>query len=113
LDQPVQLGSELVAAPGQHEPTIEIWKRTQENELRLSVVKQSEIPRGSPVEKPSEWSKLLAQSYMRYLCNEHKAASAELVRHSRELVMPVDLYMPRKQAFNELTSHFGEYRREQ
>jgi hypothetical protein len=111
-DQPVQLGTEVIAAPGKAAPTIEIWEDDKGGVLRLTHKPQHMIARDRPVVKPSEWSKVLAQSYMRYLCKEHGAHSAELVRHSRELIMPMDMFVPRPDVFKELKSHFGEYRRE-
>jgi hypothetical protein len=113
-DQPVQLGTEVIAAPGKAAPTIEIWDKDKKdnNVLKLTQKLQNEVPRNPPPVRPSEWSKLLAQSYMRYLCKEYGAHSAELVRHSRELIMPQDMFVPRPDGFNELQSHFGEYRRE-
>jgi hypothetical protein len=112
-DQPVQLGTEVIPAPGAAMPMVEIWEPGEGGVLKLVQKPQHLVPRNKPVVRPTEWSKLLAQSYMRYLCNEHQATSAELVRHSREVIMPQDLFVPRPDAFNELKSNFGEYRREQ
>jgi hypothetical protein len=112
-DQPVQLGTEVIAAPGKAMPTIEIWENGKDGVLKLTQKPQNDVPRNQQVVKPSEWSKLLAQSYMRHLCREYGAHSAELIRHSRELIMPSDLYVPRPEAFIELKSNFGEYRREE
>jgi hypothetical protein len=112
-DQPVQLGTEVLGAAGGTVPVIEIWEPGEGNVLRLVKKEKNLVPRDRPVVRPSEWSKLLAQSYLRYLCKEYQADSAELIRHSRDLVMPMDLFVPRPDAFNELQSNFGEYRREQ
>jgi hypothetical protein len=52
---------------------------------------------------------------MRHLCREHGSKSAELVRHSRETIYPIVLFMPEPpgpETFVPLKSHFGEYRRE-
>lgn len=112
-DQPIQQqGTEVVAAPGKDVPKVEFWDMVDGN-LRLKSVEAHLVPRDRQLMKPSEWSRLLAQSYMRHLCKEHHAASAELVRHSRELVLPDYMFVNRPEAFKELTSHFGEYRREE
>lgn len=111
-DHPVQLGTEVLPKAGGPVPTIQIWEM-QDGQLRLVDKEKNLVPRERPAVQPSEWSKLLAQSYMRYLCKEYQAESAELIRHSRELVMPQDMFVPRPDAFNELKSNFGEYRREQ
>jgi hypothetical protein len=111
-DQPVQLGSEVLGKGGEI-PVIEIWEMGEGQTLHLVKKQKNLVPRDRPVVRPSEWSKLLAQSYMRHLCKEYQADSAELIRHSRELVMPMDMFVPRPDALNELKSNFGEYRREQ
>jgi hypothetical protein len=112
-DQPVQPpGTEVVAAPGKAMPTVEIWVGNGDV-LKLTPTPQNDIPRDRQVIKPSEWSRLLSHSYMRYLCKEHQAASVELVRHSREMVLPDYMFVNRPEAFKELESHFGEYRREE
>ncbi|HZZ76895.1 MAG TPA: hypothetical protein VFE62_00155 [Gemmataceae bacterium] len=111
-DSPLQMGTEVLPKAGGPVPTIEIWEMN-EGQLHLVQKEKNLVPRDRPVVRPSEWSKLLAQSYMRYLCKEYGADSAELIRHSRELIMPMDMLVPRPDAFNELQSNFGEYRREQ
>ena len=47
---------------------------------------------------------------MQQLCRRHGAASAELIRHTREPVPPAVLFLPESPAddFDELTSNFGE-----
>jgi hypothetical protein len=112
-DQPVQTqATEVVAAPGKDVGKVEFWDMV-DGDLRLKSVETHLVPKDRQVMKPSEWSMLLAHSYMRHLCKEHKAASAELVRISRGLIMPMDLFMSRPDAMKQLSSHFGEYRREE
>jgi hypothetical protein len=69
-----------------------------------------------PVHRPSEAGKILAESYLRHLCREHNAASAELVRHHRNKLMVARWILPGDppaEEMMEIKSHFGVYRREQ
>lgn len=114
-DQPIEpLGSEIIAPVKQKIQTVTIWE-PGEKEMTLKKVPLHLIPRDRPVMGPSEWSLILAQSYMRHLCREHNAASAELVRHSRDVVWPSYLFIPDNElppnAFETLNCNFGEYRR--
>ncbi len=94
-------------------PTKEIWEEIN-GVLHLKRVES--VPRDRSYFRPSPTAKVLAESYMRYLCNEHKAASAELVRFSKQAVMPIMLFVNedemRRRLPPVLESHFGEYRRE-
>ena len=116
-DQPAQNeGTERIGPAGnlvKRLPTKEIWEPDARGVLYLKDVER--VPNDREVYRPSPTAKVLAKSYMRYLCNEHNAASAELIRYSRQAVMPMILFMPdapNPQAFHELESNFGEYRRE-
>jgi hypothetical protein len=87
--------------------------------LRLQLVSVPEyqegaIPRDRPLSRPSDWSLLLARSYLRYLCQKHNAHSAELVRHSQEPVMPALMFSPEQppETFVETQSNFGDLRRD-
>jgi hypothetical protein len=115
-DQPVEPpGQEAIPAPKQQAQMITIWEPA-EKQMTLKRVPMHLIPRDRPVLSPSEWSLVLAQSYMRHLCREHRAASAELVRHSRDVIWPSYLFFeegPPPGAFEELICNFGEYRRDQ
>ena len=116
-DQPVPPAriTEVIPAPGKEVPTIEIWEMSEQGVLRLKHMPEDKVPRNPPAIRPTEGAKLFAQAYMRHLCREHKATSAELIRHTRETVTPTDMFnaAPRgPDFFNELKSHFGEYRRE-
>lgn len=87
----------------------------------LKSVPEHLVPRDRPVLSPSEWSLLLAKAYARHLCREHNAVSAEIVRHSREQVLP-PTWLPRMPGqeraeppdplFMELVYNFGVHRRE-
>ncbi|MSU78783.1 MAG: hypothetical protein EXS16_11900 [Gemmataceae bacterium] len=116
-DQPAQNeGTERIGPAGnvvKRLPTKEIWEPDARGVLHLTHVER--VPTDRDVFRPSPSAKVLAQSYLRFLCNEHMAVSAELIRHSRQAVMPMILFMPDApdpQAFHELESNFGEYRRE-
>jgi hypothetical protein len=113
-DQPVESpGGEVIAAPHQQMQTVTIWDMGSDRMLQLRTVPQHLVPRDHPVFRPSEWSLLLARSYGRYLCRAHGAATAELVRHSREPVLPTVLTTeePPAGTFDELVSNFGEFPR--
>jgi hypothetical protein len=111
-DQPVQprMG-EAIPAPNQAVPTVSIWDGGGPGRaLSLRAVPEHLVPRERPVYRPSDWSLLLARSYARHLCRRHGAASAELVRHTREPILPAVLFLPEppSDAFDELISNFGE-----
>jgi hypothetical protein len=116
-DQPVQTAGPIKIAPvGKNAATIEIWKIKQPGELVLTEVDKN-APQENNAMRPSDLSKELAQSYVRYLCREHKAASAELIRHHRDPLMPFFWFMPAPnmpppESFLTTKSHFGEFRRE-
>jgi hypothetical protein len=101
---------EVVAAPHQQVPTVTIWDSTGPRRLRLRTVPEHLIPRDRPVYRPSEVSMLLARSYARYLCRLYGAASADVVRHSKEPIPPVVLFQDDTPAgaFDELVSDFGK-----
>jgi hypothetical protein len=110
-DRPVRPGgSEVLAAPGQPGPVVWVWVPAGDEMLRLRPVPEHLVPRDRPVFRPSEWSLLLARSYVRHLCRLYGAATGELVRHTREPVPPAVLSgdEPPADAFVELLSNFGE-----
>jgi hypothetical protein len=94
-------------------PTHQIWSAGEgETVMKLMDVPEPALPRNRPLSRPSEWSVLLAQSYARYLCREHGAASAEVVRHSRNPILPDVLFgvPPQSDAVTDQVCTFGEYR---
>jgi hypothetical protein len=112
-DQPVMPPQgEVIAPPQQQVPTVPIWDMVENRRLTIRRVPEHLIPRDRPVFSPSEWSLLLARSYGRYLCRAHGAASAEVVRHTRDPIPPAVMFMDNVQAaaFDELISTFGEVR---
>jgi hypothetical protein len=114
-DVPVQLPQgEYIPPPGQEVPQLIIWNGggTPGSILRLEkrdIREIRDISRDHPVERPSEWTRLLARAYCRYLCRAHGAASADLDRVSREPTMPALMFEERLPAnFDNLVSNFKE-----
>jgi hypothetical protein len=113
-DQPVQPPTgEVIAAPNQAVPTVTLWYDDGPRKQRVKDVPQHLVPRDRSMYRPSEWSLLLAQSYGRHLCRERGAASAEIVRHWKEPIPPVVMFMDTVSAdgFDEIASDFGEVAR--
>jgi hypothetical protein len=116
-DLPVQRpqGQQLLP-PGQTHPKIRLWKPTEGDPvLRLEEVSTLELP-DMPLARPSDWAVVLAQSYARFLCRQHGAAKAEVVRKSRNALVPDLMFVvgPNQplppDTFAELSCNFGEYR---
>ena len=132
-DQPTEpSGQEVVPAPGQKAPTADVWltredvipdaaagttkldfladDSKQPIQLRLQTLPLHLVPRGRDVMKPSDFSVVAARSYARSLCRQYGAASAEIVRHTREPISPVVLLKaePPADTFEELQASFGE-----
>jgi hypothetical protein len=124
-DQPLQPpGAELLAAPGQEVPTVSFWALPndfgpnggkplapgEKPELRLETVDYNHVPRNRPLMKPTDWALVLERSYARYLCRKHGAASAEVIRHTREPVTPAVLFgnATPPNALEDLVASFGK-----
>jgi hypothetical protein len=119
-------GGEVIAAIGEKVPRVAIWWRADQKfppdlgapppppptdhtiKLRLLTVPQHLVPRNMGAMRPSDWSLVLARSYARYQCRAHGAASAEIVRHTREPVSPAVLFgmRPLPNAFDEYVATF-------
>lgn len=71
------------------------------------------LPRDIQLNRPSQWAKVVADAFMRHLCREKNAHSAELIRYSREPIYPAYMFMqaPPPNTFTEMVAHFGEFRR--
>jgi hypothetical protein len=113
-DLPVEARpSEAIPAPNQKVRTVDIWDGVGEWSLVIRSVPEHLVPRDRPVMQPSPWSLVLARSYVRHLCRQHGAASAELIRHTREPLSPqlANGDDPPASAFAELVSNFGEMKR--
>lgn len=104
---------EQIPAPGKAVETVTIWDNVGPNQVALRKVEAYLVPK-TGASRPREWSLILARSYMRHLCREYGAASAELVRYSRPAVMPGYLYLEQAPpgTFDTLASTFEEYHRE-
>jgi hypothetical protein len=116
-DQPVEpREGERISAVGGRPEKVAIWKKEKEGPFKLHLVEEhlliDEIPKNiGSVPGPSEWSLLLARSYMRSLCRLHGAASVELFRHSRNFIYPAMWLTPDPppNLFEEMICTFGEY----
>ena len=128
-DQPVPPPQgELIGAAGQRVEMM-VWLTPDEikrivrsdvpqpagdNELYLRKVAQHLVPRDRPVMTASDLSLTLAKSYARYLCRTQRAASAEVIRHTREAWQPSFLFIPREGVppNDKLVCNFGEFTRD-
>jgi hypothetical protein len=113
-DQPIAPPQgEEIPAPQQQVRRVTIWDGEQP--LRLRRVDEHLVPRNRPVYGPTEWSLVLVHSYARYLCRKHGAASAEIVRHSRDAIPPTVLIAssPPPMAFSDLLASYGDISGEQ
>jgi hypothetical protein len=121
-DFPVEApGGEVVAAEGKV-PTVPFWALPGEKpgvplpqppagkvELRFAEWPQHLLPRNrGGVMRPSPWALVLVRSCARYQCRSHGAATAEIVRHTREPLSP-DLLSAGNlpPAFEDLVATFG------
>lgn len=101
---------EVIPAPNQKVRTVEYWDNVNEHTLRLHEQPEHLLPRDRMVWKPSALARVLARSYVRYLCRVHGAASGELIRHHKDPVLSALMFVPDppKNLFQETTSNFGE-----
>ena len=110
-DQPLppQAGERL-PPPGQQVQMVPIWEMGTDRVLRIQRIAEHLVPRNPQVSRPSDLSLTLGRSYARHLCRTHGAASAELVRHSREAIPPLVLFQPDLPpgVNEELVASFGE-----
>jgi hypothetical protein len=94
-DRPIQPPQgEKIPAPGGKIPEVATWEDV-EGEMRkitLTLVPEIEVKRNRPVVGPTEWSLVVLRSFVRHLCREHGADSAEVVRMSREPIPPRILF---------------------
>lgn len=113
-DQPITAPTgEQIYPPGQTPPRVLIWDWTEQRQLFLREVAEMEIPRNRPVFRPTEWSLIVVRSCARHLCRTHGAASARVVRHSRDAIHPTVLIGAPTQpgAFDDLVSDYGRFPR--
>jgi hypothetical protein len=114
-DQPVQPpGGEVLPGEGSKIPTVTYWDDTNPKLWKLATKEQHLLRKDRPLVAPSERSLLLARSYQRFLCRHYDAAGVELIRHSKNPVLPAFMFLPEapQGTFDELICSFGEYRRE-
>lgn len=113
-DQPVAPpAGEAIPAPSQQVRMVQILEPTGARTSKITSVAEHLIPRDRPVMRPSEWSLAAARSYCRYLCRKHGAVSAELVRHWRDPLPPMVLFVDRSTigSSDEQSTVFGEFPR--
>jgi hypothetical protein len=114
-DQQVQTKKgEDIPAPGAKMPKASYWDTSDPKLWHLKTVDENLVPRDRQLMRPSDWSMLHCQAYQRYLLRAYDAASVELIRHSRNLILPETLDSPNPPAntVEDLVCSFGEYRRE-
>lgn len=106
---------EQIAAPGQKAPTMKVWEPTGPNQLVYRAVETAKLPRNGTIPRPNDWALVIAHATMRHLAREHGVASVELIRHSRQPIVPAFLFgdaPPPPGTFDTLVSTFEEYHRE-
>jgi hypothetical protein len=116
--------SDIIAPPGQKPTMVDVWALPGEDftasagpppvvapdrklPLHLEHAPQHRL-RYRDYWRPSEWSLVLAHSYARYLCRANGAASAEIVRYTREPVAPDVLLGGDGVDLSEIVASFGE-----
>jgi hypothetical protein len=113
-DEPPPMTSpNTLPAPGEQVERVLIWEEEKGNRVfKLRSRPVSEINQNRAVNGPNGWSRLLARSYVRYVLRHHGAESAELVRHSRDVIPPVVLISPLERwprdLFTEMVADFTE-----
>jgi hypothetical protein len=113
-EPPLARGTQKIAAPGQAPKQVEVWEPDKEGTLHTKLMDESEAQE-KQLFRPAVSSKVLAQSYLRYLCRRDKAASAVLYRYAQPQAIPSYLIEKNPlppQLFAVTKSEFGEYRRE-
>jgi hypothetical protein len=79
--------------------------------LRLARQSINLFDRNRMYLRPSDVAMVCARSYARYLCREHGADRADVLRHHRDPIPPMVLSLDNVQAgaFEEMISDFGEF----
>jgi hypothetical protein len=101
--------AEKVYPKDQEAPRVSIWEGPPQGPLAIRTLFEHELRSRGPAVRPSDWSVLLAKSYARYLCREHGATSADVIRHSRGAIPPTVLFdqEPRPGPAEDLLSNYG------
>jgi len=113
-DRPVEgsRGGNPIAAPGEKLTEVPVWERPKgekEDNFKLVNKPRQTISQEQELIGPSPRSSLLAKSYARYLGRLYHAASVELIRHSRNSILPDLVYGNRQmelQGKNERMPYF-------
>jgi hypothetical protein len=99
-------------------PNASVAKSEQFVRVSLDGDKAGSIPRNRPqMLRPAQWTVILAKTYLRHLCQEHGAYSAELIRHSRPAVLPISMYYQElppllEGTFIETIAHYGDLKQD-
>ena len=106
-------GADVIYDKNKAIPTHNVWQEMTPGDytnFKLITLQENHIPRDRVYERPSEWSRLLANSYMRYFKRKEGAASVEILRHVRGSLSPEYLLSPEdpSEMFGERISHFVE-----
>ncbi len=101
---------EMIPAPGQEPARIPIWETDGDRRLRLEWKPEHLIPRSRDVWRPSDDSLIRVRSLARYYCRQQGAASAEVIRTTREPIRPEPvLLLSEVPALDKLTASYGEF----
>jgi hypothetical protein len=116
-------GTNPIAAPGERLQDVFIWKRIGKeagNEIFILEKKGGQAITPDPdLVGPSPRALLLAKAYARHLGRLHQAASVELIRHSRNQILPDFVFANRQMQLqgvdrrvpynlNDMIASFGE-----
>jgi hypothetical protein len=113
LDMPVTPPQmEAIPAPGKPVTFVPVWEMVPNTPGRLQLKNTPEhlVPRDRPAMRPSEVTMLFVHAYVRHLCRNYGATSADVIRHHRDPIPPEVLFndgIP-AEAFDEMLSNFGE-----
>lgn len=103
---------EFVPAPNQPVRTVVYWNFEEGPTGVLRTIEEHLIPRDQEVTGPTDWALLLARSYSRYLCRTRGAASAEIVRYTKDAIPPDVLFAdspPPAAVFDAAAASFGVF----
>jgi hypothetical protein len=109
-DIPVQAPrGEVIPGEKQKGKTVSIWDALEGAPIQnISTIPEILIPRNRDVFGPTERAQLLAKSYARYLCREHRVPTVELIRYHRKAIFPEYMVLL-PEAFDGQACSFGDY----
>jgi hypothetical protein len=124
-DQPMApRGGQNVFKSGTNVPNVIVWD-IEGQDLRLKSMPELKLEPSKSYLTPSPWTSIVADAYARHLLRQYDAASVEIVRCTRPVVIPILMYMPDRETmtqnprlqntlanFTERKAYFGEQRRD-